>query len=171
VPASEATMKLIAILATLAVASASAQQECSGPANIPTDDPVAAQTAMRLLSIDNRLLVNERCNVLFLPDGREVALDAGKHYTRVSSTLDRRGTPTLLASWNRGSGRSDPLTPLGFVTASERGSLTCWRNRRVPICTSNYMTCECQSDRYYHCLHSDEKNQQAAIGRLVLVPP
>ena len=78
-------MKLIAILATLAVASASAQQECSGPANIPTDDPVAAQTAMCLLSIDNRLLVNERCNVLFLPDGREVALDAGKHYTRVSS--------------------------------------------------------------------------------------
>ena len=71
-------MKLIAILATLAVASASAQQECSGPANIPTDDPVAAQTAMRLLSIDNRLLVNERCNVLFLPDGREVALDAGQ---------------------------------------------------------------------------------------------
>ena len=106
-PASEATMKLIATIAALALAGASAtataQQECKGPANIPTDDPVAAQTAKCLLSIDNRLLVNERCNVLFLPDGREVALDAGKHYTRVSSTLDRRGTPTLLASWNRGS--------------------------------------------------------------------
>jgi hypothetical protein len=166
-------MKLIDIIAALALAgvSANAQQECKGPANIPTDDPVAAQTAKCLLNIDNRLLVNERCNVLFLPDGREVALDAGKHYARVSSTLDRRGAPTLLASWNRGSGRNDPLTPLGFVTAFERGSLTCWRNRRVQICTSNYMTCECQSDRYYHCLHSDDKNQQAAIGGLLHVPP
>jgi hypothetical protein len=76
-------MKLIAIIAAL-VASAGAQ-ECKGPANIPADDPVAAQTAKCLLSVDNRLLVNERCNVLFSPDGREVDLDAGKHYTQVSS--------------------------------------------------------------------------------------
>jgi hypothetical protein len=85
-------MKLIAIKAALSVAFASASaQECKGPANMPTDDSVAAQTAQCLLSIDNKLLVNERCNVLFSPDGREVDLDAGKHYAQVTSTLDRRG--------------------------------------------------------------------------------
>ena len=142
-------MKLVATIAALGLAGISTSacaQECKGPVNIPIDDPVSAQTAKCLLSVDNRLLVNERCQVLFLPDGSEVVLDAGKHYARLSSTVDRRGVPVLLASWNRGSGRNDRLTPLGFVKASKRESVTCWRNRRVKLCTSNYMTCECQSD-------------------------
>jgi hypothetical protein len=159
-----ATMKLVATIAALGLAGISTSacaQECKGPVNIPIDDPISAQTAKCLLSIDNRLLVNERCQVLFLPDGSEVVLDAGKHYARLSSTVDRRGVPVLLASWNRGSGRNDRLTPLGFVKASKRESVTCWRNRRVKLCTSNYMTCECQSDSYYRCLHEDDMKQQA----------
>jgi hypothetical protein len=128
-----ATMKLVATIAALGLAGITnaCAQECKGPVNIPIDDPVSAQTAKCLLSVDNRLLVNERCQVLFLPDGSEVVLDAGKHYARLSSTVDRRGVPVLLASWNRGSGRNDRLTPLGFVKASKRESVTCWRNRRV----------------------------------------
>jgi len=88
----------------------------------------------------------------------QVVLDAGKHYARLSSTVDRRGVPVLLASWNRGSGRNHRLTPLGFV---KRESVTCWRNRRVKLCTSNYMTCECHSDSYYRFLHDDYMKQQA----------
>lgn len=98
-------MKLVATIAALGLAGISTSacaQECKGPVNIPIDDPVSAQTAKCLLSVDNRLLVNERCQVLFLPDGSEVVLDAGKHYARLSSTVDRRGVPVLLASWNRG---------------------------------------------------------------------
>ena len=117
---------IIAALGTAGGISTSAcAQECKGPVNIPIDDPVSAQTAKCLLSVDNRLLVNERCQVLFLPDGSEVVLDAGKHYARLSSTVDRRGVPVFLASWNRGSGRNDRLTPLGFVKASKRQSVTC----------------------------------------------
>ena len=91
-------MKLVATIAALGLAGISTSacaQECKGPVNIPIDDPVSAQTAKCLLSVDNRLLVNERCQVLFLPDGSEVVLDAGKHYARLSSTVDRRGVPSF----------------------------------------------------------------------------
>ncbi len=70
-----ATMKLVATIAALGLAGVSTSacgQECKGPVNIPIDDPVSAQTAKCLLSVDSRLLVNERCQVLFLPDGSEV---------------------------------------------------------------------------------------------------
>ena len=56
------------------------------------------------------------------------------------------------------------LTPLGFVKASKRESVTCWRNRRVKLCTSNYMTCECQSDSYYRCLHEDDDETTSGRG-------
>ena len=69
--------------------------------------------------------------------------------------------PSFSPAEIRGSGRNDRLTPLGFVKASKRESVTCWRNRRVKLCTSNYMTCECQSDSYYRCLHEDDMKQQA----------
>ena len=154
-PASEATMKLIAILATLAVASASAQQECSGPANIPTDDPVAAQTAMCLLSIDNRLLVNERCNVLFLPDGREVALDAGNTTRGFSSDARPPRYTHSCASWNRGSGRSDPLTRRQYQTDGHRNFAGIGEpNARIFIPSSSSMSTappSCASVSADHC--------------------
>jgi hypothetical protein len=108
-------MMRIAIVAMFAFAAASASaKDCR-----PTDDEVVAQTAKCLLSIDGKLLVNERCNVLFTPNGREVDLDAGKYYAVVSTTLDRKGEPTVVtASWNRGSGRSDHLTSLGVSPGS-----------------------------------------------------
>jgi hypothetical protein len=89
--------------------------------SIPTDDEVAARTAKYLLSIDGKLLVDERCKFGVLPDGRETIFDAGKYYAEVSVTLDRRGSPTVVtAKWNRGNGRSDQMVSLGPVTGFDR---------------------------------------------------
>lgn len=140
-----------ALVFALAAATANAQ-ECKGPPNIPTEDQVAAQTATCLLSVDGRLLVDERCNVSFSPDGREVVLDTGKYYLRVLLTLDRKGLPTILtASWNHGTGRSDQLVSLGHVTSFQRERASCWRNRRIEACLSDYMTCKCQNRNGIHC--------------------
>lgn len=152
----------VVIIAALALAarSASAQsaqeEVCKGPINIPTSDEVAAQTAQCLLKIDGKLLINGRCKVSVSPDGRGFYLDAGTYQAGVSLTLDRKGAPTVLtASWNRGSGRaleSWHWPSLGRVVSNDEWeSRVCWRNRRFEMCMSDYLTCECRPNEYYHC--------------------
>jgi hypothetical protein len=143
-------MTRIAIVAAFAIASSGAiAANCK-----PTDDSVAAQTAKCLLSVDDNVFNNKRCNVMVSPDGREFDIDTGKYFARVSVTLDQRGSSHVLtAYWNRGSGRSDNSTSLGRVsdTNFDRGSAMCWRNRRVEMCMSEFITCDCKPGEYYHC--------------------
>ena len=123
---------------------------------IPTKDEVEAQTAKCLISIDGRLLVNERCNIQVAPNGRETILDAGKYYVDVNVTSSASRHPGVAtASWNRGSGRSDSLTSLGPVTAFQRNDSLCFRNRRIEMCYSDFLTCKCGPQEFYGCKRSD----------------
>ena len=138
-------MKHILILAALIMTTGSGGAEnCI----TPTHDPLAARTAKCTLSVDDELLVDQRCDVSFSADGREGVLEAGKYYARVSIRLDRRGEPsTLIASWNRGSGRRAPLTSLGIVNSYDQGQAYCFHNQRFEMCTSDYLTCDVAKSR------------------------
>jgi len=123
---------------------------------LPTKDELEAQTAKCLISIDGRLLVNERCKIQVAPNGRETILDAGKHYVDVSVTSSASRHPGVAtASWNGGSGRSDHLASLGPVTAFQRNDSFCFRNRRIEMCYSEFLTCQCGPQEFYGCKRSD----------------
>jgi hypothetical protein len=107
-----------------------------------------------LLSIDGRLLVNERCKFNVSPDGHSTTLDAGKYYAEVNVIARERGNMTI-AFWNGGSGRSDQLTPLGPVTGFDRSGAYCYHNRRFEMCASDYLTCKCGPDEFYGCKPAD----------------
>lgn len=81
-------MMRIAIVGALLLATdlAASAENCT----IPTDDPVAAQTAKCLLSVDGRLLVNERCNLSVSPDTHGSTLDA-EDYVEVNVIASERG--------------------------------------------------------------------------------
>ncbi len=90
-------MRIAIITALLLATGARASAESC---TIPTDDEVQARTAQCLLSIDGKLLVNERCNFNVSPDGHASILDAGRYYAAVKVTPNG----VAIASWNRGSG-------------------------------------------------------------------
>jgi hypothetical protein len=136
---------IAALLPAILVAGAKAES-CT----IPTDDVVKARTAKCLLSIDGRLLVNERCNFRVSPEGHATTLDAGKYYVEVNVIAKGRGT-VAIAFWNRGSGRSDQLSLLGPVTSFERSGAYCFRNRRFEMCASDFLTCKCGPQEDYGC--------------------
>ncbi|TQF30016.1 hypothetical protein [Bradyrhizobium sp. UNPA324] len=121
---------------------------------IPTDDEVQARTAKCLLSIDGKLLVNERCNFHVSPDGHGTTLDAGKYYVEVN-VIPKASTNATMAFWNRGSGRSDQLASLGPVTWFNRSGADCFRNRRFEMCASEYQTCKCGPNEEYGCKPAD----------------
>jgi len=138
----------IAVVLLVATGADAIAETCS----IPTDDEVEARTAKCLLSIDGKRLVNERCDIRVSPDGRGFELSAGKYYVEVSVTLDRRNLPIfVIAKWNLGSGRSDQLTSLGTVNELDRSGARCFRNRRIEMCASEYLTCKCGPDEYDGC--------------------
>jgi len=146
-------MKQMAIAAVLLVATGTTTANAEN-CNIPTDYMVQAQTAKCLLSIDGRLLVNERCKFNVSPEGHATVLDAGKHYVEVN-VIAKTSTTVTIAFWNRGSGRSNQLTSLGPVTWFNRSGADCFRNRRFEMCTSEYLTCKCGQDEYYGCKPAD----------------
>jgi hypothetical protein len=120
---------MLATLALLMTGGSVSAENCT----IPTDDEVQAQTAKCLLSIDGRLLVNARCNFNVSPDGHATFLDAGKYYIEVNVDNGPKGNGMAMASWNRGTGRSDHLASLGPATWFERSGATCSRNRRFEM--------------------------------------
>jgi hypothetical protein len=63
----KAKMKCTSIFAALLLLSLNGYASAQG-CTIPTDDEVQARTAKCLLSIDGKLLVNERCNLNVSPD-------------------------------------------------------------------------------------------------------
>ena len=145
---------IVAITAVLVVAAGAGAmaQTC----NIPTDNEVQARTAKCLVSIDGRVLVNERCNFSVASNGH-IALEFGKYYVDVRVTLNasrRSGVTTV--SWNRGSGRRDyPQTSLGPVTAFQRNGAQCVGNRRLEMCYSDFLTCKCGPGEAYGCKPAD----------------
>lgn len=136
---------VIFVLIWLAIATAAFAQSC----DIPTDDMVAAKTAKCLLNVDGKLVIDQRCNYSVSPDGHEYLMDAGKYYAAVRI---RPSDGAAIAYWNRGSGRSDGLTPLGPVKSLLRGSLDCSQNRRFEMCASEYQGCKCRPNEDYSCI-------------------
>jgi hypothetical protein len=110
-----------------------------------------ARTARCLLSIDGRVLVNQRCSYHVSPDGHDYILDTGQYYATVEVIPD----VGVIASWNRGSGRSDQLRSLGPVTGFNRTGADCYHNRRFEMCASDYLTCKCGPDELYGCKPAD----------------
>jgi hypothetical protein len=145
------TVAIAAVLVVVAGAGAMAQT-----CNIPTDNEVQARTAKCLVSIDGRVLVNERCNISVASNG-DIALEFGKYYVDVSVTLNAsRRSEVATASWNRGSGlREYPLTSLGLVTAFQRNGARCVGNRRLEMCYSDLRTCKCGPGEAYGCKPGD----------------
>jgi hypothetical protein len=141
----------LAVLVSLTCEAAIAETSCT----IPTNDEVQARTAKCLLSIDGRLLVNERCKFKVSPEGHATILDAGKHYVEVNVIAKDKGT-VAMAFWNRGSGRSNQLLSLGAVTYFERSGAYCFRNQRIETCASDFLTCKCgPNDGGYGCKPDD----------------
>jgi TPR repeat protein len=119
---------------------------------IPTNNEVAARTARCFLRVDGKLIIKDRCNFNVSPDGRATVFVAGKYHAEVMVTLDHHGSPSIVtAKWNEGSGRNAPLTSLGSVIESNKDGI-CFRNRRVEMCASEFLTCKCGPDEYYGCL-------------------
>ena len=142
----------VAISAVLVVvASAGAMSETC---NIPTDNEFQARTAKCLVSIDGRVLVNERCNISVAANGG-IALEFGKYYVDVHTLNASRRSGVATASWNGGSGSNYPLTSLGLVTAFQRNGAQCVRNRRLEICYSDLLTCKCGPGEAYGCKPGD----------------
>jgi len=144
----------IATMLVVAASTGAMAQTC----NIPTDNEVQARTAKCLVSIDGRVLVNERCNISVASNG-DIALEFGKYYVDVSITLNASRPPGVAtASWNRGSGmREYPLTSLGMVTAFQRNGAQCVRNKRLEMCYSDLLTCTCSPGEAYGCKPADAK--------------
>ena len=100
------------------------------------------ETAMCLLSVDDRVVVNERCHVSISRDDRRYTINNGLHLTTVSARPASHGNYML--QWNGGTGPADRL--LSFDTATEdstRGKeVHCWKNRRIEMCISDFERCE-----------------------------
>jgi hypothetical protein len=144
----------VAISAVLVVvASAGAMSETC---NIPTDNEVQARTAKCLVSIDGRVLVNERCNISVAANGG-IAFEFGKYYVDVRTVNASRRSEVATASWNGGSGRDYPLTSLGGVTAFQRNGAKCVRNIRLEMCYSDLLTCKCGPGEAYGCKPGDSE--------------
>ena len=128
--------------------------EMSETCKIPTDNEFQARTAKCLVSIDGRVLVNERCNISVAANGG-IALEFGKYYVDVRPLNASRRSGVATASWNGGNGGNYPLTSLGLVTAFQRNGAQCVRNRRLEMCYSDLLTCKCGPGEAYGCKPGD----------------
>jgi len=142
---------MIAVLLLATTGAGASSESCT----IPTDDEVQAQTPQCLLNIDGLLLVNERCNFNVSPDGHATIIDAGRYYVAVNVDNGPGGKGRIMASWNRGSGRSDRLSSLGPATSFDRSGTLCFHNRRFEMCVSDYLTCKCKEEGEYGCRPAD----------------
>ena len=106
-------------------------------------DETLADTAMCVLTLNTKVVLNERCRIAVAPGGKEHVIDAGKYVVIVSSGLDRNNKATLTVKWNNGDGRTDDLRALGPVTTVKRGAADCYQNqaKRFEVCVSDFMAC------------------------------
>ena len=106
-------------------------------------DETLADTAMCVLTLNTKVVLNERCRIAVAPGGKEHVIDAGKYVVIVSSGLDRNNKATLTVKWNNGDGRTDDLRALGPVTTVKRGAADCYQNqaKRFELCVSDFMAC------------------------------
>jgi hypothetical protein len=134
----------IALLSVLflLLSPAFAQTTCK---EVREQDETQAETAICLLTVDGKKVINERCRIGVAPDGRQYDIDNGRYFARVSYHLDRRDRRKSNISWNGGTGQDDKLVSLGPVVSSDytsRPDAMCWRNKRVEMCMSEFMRCE-----------------------------
>lgn len=106
-------------------------------------DESLADTAMCVLNLNTKVVLNERCRIAVTPGGKEHVIDAGKYVVIVSAALDRNNKATVTAKWNNGDGRTDDLRALGPVTTVKRGVADCYQNqtKRFELCVSDFMAC------------------------------
>ena len=98
---------------------------------------------MCVLTLNTKVVVNERCQNSRGAGGKEHVIDAGKYVVIFSSGLDRNNKATLTVKWNNGDGRTDDLRALGPVTTVKRGAADCYQNqaKRFELCVSDFMAC------------------------------
>jgi hypothetical protein len=107
-------------------------------------DEALADTAMCVLTLNAKVVLNERCRIAVAAEAKERVIDAGKYVVVIlSAAPDRNNKVTLMAKWNNGDGRTDDLRVLGPVTTVRRGAADCYQNqaKRFELCVSDYMAC------------------------------
>jgi hypothetical protein len=107
-------------------------------------DEALADTAMCVLTLNAKVVLNERCRIAVAAEAKERVIDAGKYVVVIlSAAPDRNNKVTLMAKWNNGDGRTDDLRLLGPVTTFRRGAADCYQNqaKRFELCVSDYMAC------------------------------
>ena len=106
-------------------------------------DQSLADTAMCVLNLNAKVVVNERCRIAVAAETKERVIDAGKYIVILSSAPDKNNKVTVTAKWNNGDGRTDDLRVLGPVTTVRRGTADCYQNqgKRFELCLSDFMTC------------------------------
>jgi len=106
-------------------------------------DETLADTAMCVLNLNAKVVVNERCRIAAAVETKERVIDAGKYVVILSSAPDRNNKVTLTAKWNGGDGRTDDLRVLGPVTTVRRGAADCFQNqaKRFELCVSDFIAC------------------------------
>jgi len=106
-------------------------------------DQSLADTAMCVLNLNAKVVVNERCRLAVAAEAKERVIDAGKYVVILSSVPDKNNKMTVTAKWNNGDGRTDDLRVLGPVTTARRGTADCYQNqaKRFELCLSDLMAC------------------------------
>jgi hypothetical protein len=106
-------------------------------------DETLADTAICVLNLNAKVVLNERCRIAVAAEAKERVIDAGKYVVILSAAPDRNNKVTLMAKWNNGDGRTDDLRVLGPVTTVRRGAADCYQNqaKRFELCVSDYMAC------------------------------
>ena len=106
-------------------------------------DETLADTAMCVLNLNAKVVLNERCRIAVAAEAKERVIDAGKYVVILSAAPERNNRVTLMAKWNNGDGRTDDLRVLGPVTTVRRGTADCYQNpaKRFELCVSDYMAC------------------------------
>jgi hypothetical protein len=106
-------------------------------------DVTLADTAMCVLNLNAKVVLNERCRIAVAAEAKERVIDAGKYVVILSAVPDRNNKVILTAKWNNGDGRTDDLRVLGPVTTVRRGAADCYQNqaKRFELCVSDFMAC------------------------------
>jgi hypothetical protein len=128
------------VLCVPAVAQNDPGSDCK---EVRVRDVTLADTAMCVLSLNTKVVLNERCRIAVTADAKERVIDAGKYVVILSAAPDRTNKITSTAKWNNGDGRTDDLRVLGPVTTVRRGAADCYQNqaKRFELCVSDFMAC------------------------------
>jgi ferric-dicitrate binding protein FerR (iron transport regulator) len=137
-----ATAAIFAAL-VLCVPAAAQNDPDSDCKEVRVRDEALADTAMCVLNLNTKVVLNERCRIAVAAESKERVIDAGKYVVILSAAPDQNNRVVFTAKWNNGDGRTDDLRVLGPVTPVRRGTANCYQNqaKRFELCVSDFMAC------------------------------